>query len=85
MKVLALYNNENGNILFTQNETTITSASATVVDVPEGKLLVRFENGVPIFEDRPLSIEERIELLEVQNMDQDDALVELSDAIFNLE
>lgn len=83
---IVLYDKDNGNIVSTQDNTTITNPGATLIDVPKDKILVKInEDGTPVFEDRPMTIEERIALLEIQNVDQDDALVELSDAIFNME
>lgn len=83
---IVLYDKDTGTIVATQDNTTITNPDATLIDVPKDKILVKInEDGTPVFEDRPMTIEERIALLEIQNIDQDDALVELSDAIFNLE
>ena len=83
---IVLYDKDNGNIVSTQDNTTITNPGATLINVPKDKILIKInEDGTPDFADRPMTIEERIALLEEQNVDQDDALVELSDAILNME
>lgn len=80
-----VYNNETGELIFTMNGTEY-DADCLNVEIPDGMMIVGIdtETKEPIFEEIPMSMEERIALLEEQNIDQDDALVELSDAIFNL-
>ena len=71
------YNRENGSIVLQMEETEIDGACANI-EIPSGKEIVGMDittnPPTPIFEDKPISIEERLAILEASQNDQDDVL-----------
>lgn len=80
---LAVYNKETGAILMSREpESTLIKVDSILVDVPEGKVLASVDEfGNPVFEDKPLTLEQRLAALEISQNDQDDAITELAEII----
>lgn len=78
---LAIYNTDTGELILTQDNSPIKNVGALLLDIPQGKELVKIVNGEPVYEDRPLTLEERLAQLEASQEDQDQALLELGEII----
>lgn len=77
---LVIYNTKDGSPLMIQ-ETDDTNIYASVsVEIPKGKQIVGInpKTKEPIFEDRPLTLEERLAILESSQNDQDEAINDLA-------
>lgn len=81
---LVVFDKANGNIILQRfNETEIQECGSLLVDVPADKTLVGIDvaTNEPIYEDKPLSIEDRLALLEASQDDQDSAISDLAEIL----
>lgn len=78
----AIYNKSNGQVLMEISNDEINEVGCVAVAPPEGKYLDHIDNdGIPVYYDVPLTIEERLAQLEASQNDQDEAIMELGEII----
>jgi len=82
MKTLVIFNKETKDVMITYGSDEYVEVDSVLVDIPEGKHIMAIDNQKNVyFEDDPLSIEERIKLLEDSQADQDGAITELAEML----
>ena len=80
---LVIYNITDGSILLTQNADEVKEYASITVAIPDGKQIVSVDVDTkePVYEDRELTLEERLAALEASQEDQDDAIETLAETV----